>query len=186
MSEQRIREFHLFAGIGGGIYGGQLLNHQCVGACEIGEYQQAVLSQRQADGWMEKFPIYGDIKTLNGADFKGTFDVLCGGFPCQAFSRAAHGLNKKEKNIWPEMLRFIKESEAPIVFGENVAEKAIKQAKVDLENIGYVCEYVRLSCADLGADHKRARFWIMELKTKAIKQRMSYTAYCLILTNLIN
>ena len=164
MLEQKIREFHLFAGIGGGIYGGQLLNHQCVGACEIGEYQQAVLRQRQADGWMEKFPIYGDIRELNGVDFKDKFDVLCGGFPCQAFSKVAHGLNKKEKNIWPEMLRFVKESEAPLVFGENVAEKAILQAKKDLEDIGYVCHYVKLGCSDLGADHKRTRFWIMGIK----------------------
>ena len=162
--ENQIREFHLFAGIGGGIYGGQLLGHKCVGACEIGEYQQKVLRQRQKDGWMDEFPIYSDIRELNGADFKDKFDVLCGGFPCQAFSRAAHGLNKKEKNIWPEMLRFIKESEAPMVFGENVSEKAIKQAKSDLENIGYVCDYLRLSCADLGADHKRARFWIIGRK----------------------
>ena len=160
-NKSRIREFHLFAGIGGGIYGGQLLGHECVGACEIGEYQQRVLRQRQADGWMPSFPIYPDIFKLNGADFKDKFDVLCGGFPCQAFSRAAHGLNKKEKNIWPEMLRFIKESEAPIVFGENVAEKAILAAKKDLEKLGYVCHYVKLGCADLGADHKRTRFWIM-------------------------
>ena len=25
-----IKEFHLFAGIGGGIYGGKLLGHQCI------------------------------------------------------------------------------------------------------------------------------------------------------------
>lgn len=164
MSNSSIREFHLFAGIGGGIYGGQLLGHECVGACEIGEYQQAVLKQRQADGWMPSFPIYSDIRELNGADFKGQFDVLCGGFPCQAFSHAAHGLNKKEKNIWPEMLRFIKESEAPVVFGENVAEKAIVQAKKDLENLGYVCHCVKLGCSNLGADHKRTRFWILGIK----------------------
>ena len=163
-NENQIREFHLFAGIGGGIYGGQLLGHKCVGACEIGEYQQKVLRQRQKDGWMDEFPIYSDIRELNGADFKDKFDVLCGGFPCQAFSRAAHGLNKKEKNIWPEMLRFIKESVAPVVFGENVAEKAIVQAKKDLENLGYDCNYVKLGCSGLGGDHKRTRFWIMGIR----------------------
>lgn len=37
MEEQkgRIREFHLFAGIGRGIYGGQLLGHKCVGASTV-------------------------------------------------------------------------------------------------------------------------------------------------------
>ena len=27
--KNKIKEFHLFAGIGGGIYGGELLGHEC-------------------------------------------------------------------------------------------------------------------------------------------------------------
>ena len=88
-------------------------------------------THRQLDGWMPNFPIYGDICTLNGSEFKGSFDILCGGFPCQAFSTAAHGKNIKEKNLWGEMLRFIKESEAPIVFAENVVLRAIDKARED-------------------------------------------------------
>ena len=30
-----IQEFHLFAGIGGGIYGGELLGHRCCAGVEI-------------------------------------------------------------------------------------------------------------------------------------------------------
>lgn len=45
-----IKEFHLFTGIGGGIYGGKLLGHQCCAGVEIDENCQAVLRQRQADG----------------------------------------------------------------------------------------------------------------------------------------
>ncbi len=93
-----IREFHLFAGIGGGIYGGELLGHECCGGVEIDKFCQDVLIQRQKDGWMNEFSIYGDICNLKGDDFKGKFDVLCGGFPCQAFSTAAHGKNISEKN----------------------------------------------------------------------------------------
>ena len=29
--KEKVREFHLFAGIGGGIYGGELLGHECCG-----------------------------------------------------------------------------------------------------------------------------------------------------------
>ena len=122
---EKIKEFHLFAGIGGGIYGGELLGHECCAAVEILPYAQEVLKQRQKDGWMNEFPIFGDIKTLNGKDFKNSFDILCGGFPCQAFSTAAHGKNISDKNLWPEMLRFVNESNAPIVFGENVVLRAI-------------------------------------------------------------
>lgn len=159
-----IKEFHLFAGIGGGIYGGQLLGHKCIAGIEIDKYCQEVLLQRQKDGWMDKFPIYGDIKQLNGEDFKGKFDVLCGGFPCQAFSYAAHGNNKEEKNLWPEMFRFVKESDAPIVFAENVIIEAIDFAKADLESVGYKVERCRVACMDIDADHKRPRFWLLAVK----------------------
>lgn len=159
-----IREFHLFAGIGGGIYGGELLGHQCCGGVEIMPYAQGVLQQRQEDGWMPRFPIYGDLCKLDGKDFKGQFDVLCGGFPCQAFSTAAHGKNIAAKNLWGEMFRFVQESNAPIVFGENVVLRAIEKAKSDLEGIGYKVERVRLSCSDIGADHQRNRFWLLAVK----------------------
>ena len=45
-----IKEFHLFAGIGGGIYGGELLGHECCGGVEIDDYCKKILLQRQQDG----------------------------------------------------------------------------------------------------------------------------------------
>lgn len=168
-----IREFHLFAGIGGGIYGGELLGHKCCAGVEIDKYCQDVLKQRQLDGWMNSFPIYDDIKKLNGKDFVNTFEVLCGGFPCQAFSYAAHGNNIEEKNLWPEMFRFVQESNAPVVFGENVIIEAIDKAKEDLESIGYKVERCRVACMDLDADHKRPRFWLLAVKDKKVFKRIS-------------
>lgn len=53
MDNQEIKEFHLFAGIGGGIYGGELLGHKCCGGVEIDEYCKKVLKQRQIDGKIE-------------------------------------------------------------------------------------------------------------------------------------
>lgn len=164
--ETKIRELHLFAGIGGGIYGGQLLGHVCCGGVEIDEFCKKILRQRQADGWMEPFDIYDDITKLNGQNFRNTFDILCGGFPCQAFSSAAHGKNIEEKNLWPEMYRFIIESKAPIVFGENVTLDAIVKAKDDLKSLGYKVEFCRLSCHELGADHNRDRYWLLAVKDK--------------------
>lgn len=51
-----LRELHLFAGIGGGILGGMLLGHRCVGAVEIDPYCRRVLEARQRDGILEQFP----------------------------------------------------------------------------------------------------------------------------------
>ena len=168
----QIKEFHLFAGIGGGIYGGLMLGHRCCAGVEIDPYAQNVLQQRQKDGWLEEFPIYSDITKLNGTDFKGSFDVLCGGFPGQAFSTAAHGKNIAEKNLWDYMLKFVVESDAPIVFGENVVLRAITKAKSDLEHIGYKVTTCRLSCKDLGADHQRNRFWLLAVKDQAVFSRL--------------
>ena len=168
----KIKEFHLFAGIGGGIYGGQLLGHSCCAGVEIDEFCQKILKQRQEDGWMEKFDIYSDLTKLHGDSFKGKFDVLCGGFPCQAFSHAAHGKNIASKNLWLEMLRFAKESDAPIVFGENVTEKALNTAKSDLEAAGYKVYRCRLSCGEIGADHRRDRFWLLAVKDDAVFSKL--------------
>jgi site-specific DNA-cytosine methylase len=171
--KNEIKELHLFAGIGGGIYGGELLGHKCCAGVEILPYAQSVLKQRQEDGWMPKFPIYGDICSLDGSDFKGKFDILCGGFPCQAFSTAAHGKNIEAKNLWSEMLRFVQESEASVVFAENVVLRAIEKAKSDLEIIGYKVVICRLSCADLGADHQRNRFWLLAIRDNKVFNKIA-------------
>ena len=168
-----IKEFHLFAGIGGGIYGGKLLGHTCSAGVEIDEYCQKILKQRQQDKWFEEFPIYGDLTKISGTPFKEQFDILCGGFPCQAFSHAAHGKNLAEKNLWGEMFRFVQESNAPIVFGENVTLKAIDKAKEDLESVGYKVERCKLSCGDLGADHRRDRYWLLAVKDNATFEKIA-------------
>lgn len=168
-----IKEFHLFAGIGGGIYGGEMLGHQCCAGVEINKYCQEVLKQRQKDGWMNAFPIYDDITSLDGKGFKDKFDVLCGGFPCQAFSYAAHGNNIEEKNLWPYMLKFVLDSDAPIVFGENVTIIAIEKAQKDLEKNGYRVERCRLACQDLNADHKRPRFWLLAVKDDRVFDKIA-------------
>ena len=171
---QKIKEFHLFAGIGGGIYGGELLGHQCCAGVEILPYAQSVLRQRQQDGWMPKFPIYNDICVLDGAEFQGQFDILCGGFPCQAFSTAAHGKNIEGKNLWGEMFRFIRQSNAPVVFAENVVLRAIDKAKKDLEELGYKVVRCRLSCSDIGADHQRNRFWLLAVKEEKVFDKIAH------------
>lgn len=169
----QIKEFHLFAGIGGGIYGGKLLGHTCCAGVEIDTFCQKILKQRQKDGWMDNFPIYGDLTKLHGEPHRDTFDVLCGGFPCQAFSHAAHGKNIAEKNLWGEMFRFVQESNAPIVFGENVTLKALTKAKEDLMTLGYKVELCKLSCGELGADHRRDRYWLLAVKDNEVFNKLA-------------
>jgi DNA (cytosine-5)-methyltransferase 1 len=78
-----MNELHLFAGAGGGILGGILLGHTTVCAVEIEPYPRKVLLQRQRDGILPKFPIWDDVCTFDGKPWRGSVDVICGGFPCQ-------------------------------------------------------------------------------------------------------
>ena len=48
---QEIKEFHLFAGIGGGIYGGELLGHQCCAG--VRKYRiQEVIKNSPIEKWI--------------------------------------------------------------------------------------------------------------------------------------
>lgn len=156
-----MNELALFAGAGGGILASVLLRHNIVCAVERDEFCQSILVQRQNDGSIPVFPIWDDIRTFDGKPFVGSVDLVSGGFPCQAFSTAARGKNIAGKDLWGEMHRVILQCRAPWVFAENVSERAILQAERALTTDGYACARLKLSAADLGADHIRPRYWLL-------------------------
>lgn len=61
MGEGVVNVMELFAGAGGGIYGGLLLGHTPVCAVEIVAKNREILLQRQRDGIMPRFPIWDDV-----------------------------------------------------------------------------------------------------------------------------
>ena len=156
-----MNELSLFTGAGGGLLASNLLGFNTVCAVEQNEYCQHVLVQRQNDRIIKPFPIWDDICTFDGRSWKGTVDMVSGGFPCQAFSSAARGRNIAEKDLWGQMRRVIREVCPKLVFAENVSEKAILQAQEDLLKDGYNSKYIKLSAKDIGADHERTRYWLL-------------------------
>lgn len=154
-----MNELELFAGAGGGILGSMLLGHRTVCAVEYDAYARSVLLARQNDGTFPTFPVWDDVRTFDGKPWRGIVDCVSGGFPCQAFSKAAAGRNNAE-NRWPEMLRIIGEIQPSYAFAENVCESAIVMAQSDLEEIGYKTGRIRIDAKDLGADHIRERWWL--------------------------
>jgi len=156
-----MNELALFAGAGGGLLASHILGHNIVCAVEQDEFCQHVLVQRQNDRILKPFPIWDDVFSFDGRPWKGTVDLVSGGFPCQAFSSAARGRNIAEKNLWGQMLRVIGEVSPKCVFAENVSEKAILFAQEDLLGLGYNSRYIKLSAKDVGADHERDRFWLL-------------------------
>lgn len=156
-----MNELALFAGAGGGLLASSILGHNIVCAVERDEYCTEILIQRQNERTLQCFPIWDDICTFDGKPWKGTVDLVSGGFPCQAFSSAARGRNIAEKDLWGEMRRVIGETQPHVVFAENVSERAILQAQRDLLEDGYNSKYIKLSAKDVGADHERERYWLL-------------------------
>lgn len=155
-----MNELALFAGAGGGLLGTHQLGINPVCAVERNEHRRLVLIRRQNEGHLPPFPIWDDVCTFAGIRWRGTIDIISGGFPCQAFSAASRG-RKKAANLWPDMARIIGDVQPSYVFAENVTAAAIEQAARDCADMGYKAEMLSLGAADLGADHVRQRYWLL-------------------------
>jgi DNA (cytosine-5)-methyltransferase 1 len=150
----------LFSGIGGFSLGLEWAGMETIAMCEKDKFCRQVLAKHWPD-----ITIHEDIRDLDGKDYKGSIDVVCGGFPCQPFSVAGKQLGKADdRHLWPEMLRVIKESAPTWVIGENVSGfvgMALDDVCLDLEAEGYeVQSFVIPACA-VEAHHKRDRCWIV-------------------------
>jgi DNA (cytosine-5)-methyltransferase 1 len=155
-----MNELALFAGAGGGLLASEMLGWKTVCAVELDWYCRCVLVQRQNDRlFKSNFPIWDDVCTFDGRPWRGRIDVVSGGFPCQAYSKAAAGKNTAD-DLWPEMRRAVADVAPRYVFAENVSREAIDQAANDLESMGYKTKAIELSAADMGADHIRSRCWL--------------------------
>lgn len=163
-----MNELALFAGIGGGILGGKLLGWRTVCAVEIDPYCRKVLQARQDDGTFgEVFPIWDDIRTFDGKPWRGSIDVLTGGWPCQDISTAnpaGKGLDGDRSGLWREMARTIREVLPRYVFVENspnLVSKGLGRVLSDLHQMGFDAEWGVMGADDLGAPHIRKRIWIL-------------------------
>ena len=161
-----VNVMELFAGAGGGIYGGLLLGHTPVCAVEIVAKNREILLQRQRDGIMPRFPIWDDVRTFDGLPWRGIVDVVSGGFPCADISAAGKGagIDGEQSGLWREMARIVREVRPRYVFLENspmLITRGIGRVLGDLASIGYDCRWTCLSAAECGAPHKRDRVWIL-------------------------
>jgi DNA (cytosine-5)-methyltransferase 1 len=161
-----LNELHLFAGAGGGILGGILLGHRCIGAVEIDPYCRSVLVARQRDGSLPYFPIFPDVRTFDGAPWRGRVDVVAGGFPCQDISVAGSGagITGERSGLWTDMARIVGDVRPRFVFVENspaLVTRGLGVVLGDLAALGYDCRWQVLSAADCGAPHLRGRIWIL-------------------------
>ncbi len=160
----------LFSGIGGFSLGLEGAGMETVAFCEKDSFCRKVLAQH----W-PNVPIHEDIRGLDGRLYRGTVDVVCGGFPCQPFSVAGLRQGKDDdRHLWPEMLRVIRECQPRWVIGENVSgfiRMALDDVCADLEREGYeVRTFVLPACA-VDARHRRDRVWIVGYTSSEYRRR---------------
>ena len=151
----------LFSGIGGFDLAAQWMGWKNVFQVEIDPFCQKVLEKN--------FPNVarsGDIKEFNGTKYRGTIDVLSGGFPCQNISIVGDrkGITGAKSGLWGEMYRIIKEVNPSFVVIENSTEllkKGFEQVLYPLSEIGYDAEWQCFQAKDFGFPHERKRIFIV-------------------------
>jgi DNA (cytosine-5)-methyltransferase 1 len=159
-----LRMLDLFAGIGGFSYAGEKLvgGYETVAFCEYDQHAQKVLRKH----WPHT-EIIGDIRDLaNDAErFRGSVDIVCGGYPCQPFSLAGvRRGDQDDRHLWPEMLRVIEAVRPRWIIGENVAghiTMGLDTVLSDLEAAGYTSRCYVIPAVAADAPHRRDRCWIV-------------------------
>ncbi len=155
----------LFSGIGGL---GLALDEwvRPIAYCESDLYAQAVLLSRMRSGELPLAPIWDDVRTLKGTQFRNPVDIIYGGFPCQDISLmgTGHGLEGERSGLFSEILRLAKELRPKFIFLENVP--AIRTRGLDkigqqLANAGYDCRWDIISAKEIGACHRRERWFLL-------------------------
>lgn len=107
--------FDLFSGIGGFRLAMEREGFKCVGSCEIDRYARQVYRAH----WEE--PEFGDIRKVDARDIP-SHDILCAGFPCQAFSLAGKrlGFEDTRGTLFFEIARIAREKRPRLLLLENV------------------------------------------------------------------
>jgi DNA (cytosine-5)-methyltransferase 1 len=106
----------LCSGIGGCDLAAKWCGWTNVFQCENNGFCQIVLKY-----YFKNTILHEDIKETDFTGYRGTIDVISGGFPCQPFSTA--GTRKgtsDDRFLWPEMFRVIREVRPAWVVAENV------------------------------------------------------------------
>jgi DNA (cytosine-5)-methyltransferase 1 len=161
-----MNELSLFTGAGGGLLGSRLLGWETICAVEIDDYCRRVILQRQADGCLDRFPIWDDVKTFDGRPWRGLVDIVTGGFPCQDISAAGKGagIEGSRSGLWSEMARIIGEVRPRFAFVENspmLTVRGLGRVLGDLAEMGFDAEWGCVSAASQGAPHIRDRIWLL-------------------------
>lgn len=135
----------------------------CIGFSEIDKYAVQVYNKHF------NHTNYGDITTINPTTLPN-FDLLTGGFPCQAFSIAGKraGFEDTRGTLIYDVFRIIKEKHPRFVLLENVkgllshdSGRTFKTIITSLAELGYAVEWQVLNAKNFGVPQNRERVFII-------------------------
>lgn len=168
--KESMRFLDLFSGIGGFRLGMEPAGHKCVGYCEIDKYARASYQAiHDTEGEID----YKDITEVTNEEFRklrGKVDVICGGFPCQAFSIAGNqlGFEDARGTLFYEIARAAEQVKPRYLFLENVRNllshdkgKTFERMLKILDELGYDAEWQVLNSKNFGVPQNRERVFII-------------------------
>jgi len=111
-----MKVFSLFSGIGGFDLALTRKGHSIVGACEIDSHARSIYRKHFPD-----VPLWEDAVKINPKELPD-FEMLCAGFPCQAFSVSGKRLGFEESRgtVFFEIAKIAREKRPKLLFLENV------------------------------------------------------------------
>lgn len=159
----------MFAGIGGFRFAMEQAGHECVGFCEIDKFARA--SYKAIHDTKGEIELH-DVTKVTEEEIRniGTVDVICGGFPCQAFSIAGNrrGFEDTRGTLFFEVARFASVLKPKYLFLENVKGllnhdngNTFEVIISTLDELGYDVEWQVLNSKDFGVPQNRERVFII-------------------------
>lgn len=153
----------LFSGIGGFHLALSSFGAKCVFASELDRYAQKV--------YYDNFNITpkGDITKIQAKEIP-SHDILCAGFPCQAFSISGKqlGFEDSRGTLFFDIARIAQYHKPKILFLENVSnfekhdeQNTLKEVIRILESLNYKIYYKVLNSGHFGVPQKRERIYIL-------------------------
>ena len=125
----------------------------------------AGLAARMEDKTLDAAPIWSDLSTFDGRQYRGVADCLVSSDPCQPNSVAGAGRGADDDRfLIDQLIRVADEMRPSRVFRENVTGNADGQLATlvpSLEAMGYSVAAGIFSAAEVGASHRRERLFIM-------------------------
>ena len=128
-------------------------------------YPRSVLIAAQRSGYFAPAPIWDDLRTFDARPFRGAFDIVLAGYPCQPFSAAGkRGGADDPRHLWPHVARIIRELGDGLewVFLENVSGHASLGAEAvlrELRSLDFTPAVGLFSAEETGAAHERLRWF---------------------------